>query len=139
MKKNWMGTVVLIGVSMVAGQLLSQMWEQVQGQPVGGFAVDAPPIAPQVVVRQPGIPPNWFVDFVSLPPQVGKPEIRAITVVNTEAKKIALYHLNVTDCSLKWFGTRNIQPDLMFDQYDGTSPLPSNLIPELERLGKISK
>ena len=129
---NWMGTVVLVGVSMVAGAVLSQMWGQpVHGQPAG-FFVDSPPVPPQVVVQQPAELPKWYVDFTPLSPQ-----IRAITVVDTEAKKIAFYHLDVTDGGLRWLSTRNIQPDLMVDQHNPRSPLPSDVMLEIQRLGQI--
>lgn len=135
---SWIGTVVLVGVSMGAGAVLSQMWEPVHGQPVhgqsvhgqpAGFYVENPPVAPQVVVQQPAELPKWFVDFAPISPQ-----IRAITVVDTEAKKIAVYHLDVTDGGLRWLSTRNIQPDLMVDQHNPRLPLPSDLMQEMQRL-----
>ena len=129
---NWIGTVVLVGVSMVAGAILSQMWGQpAHGQPAG-FFVESPPVAPQVVVQQPTEMPKWFVDFAPLSPQV-----RAITVVDTETKRIAFYHLDVTDGGLRWLSTRNIQPDLMVDQHNPRSPLPSELMLEMQRLGTV--
>ena len=136
MKKNWIGPIVLVGVSMAAGSLLSQVWEQVHGQPFG-FPAEVPLVAPQVVVRQSAELPKWFVDFASLPPQSGRPEIRVITVVDTETKRIAMYHLNTMDGNLHWLSTRNIQPDLMIDQHNATSPLPSELMLEMQRLGQI--
>jgi len=134
MRKNWIGTVVVVGVSMATGMFFSQTWEQVQGHPFG-----FPTGAPQVVVNQPTELPKWFVDFVSMPPQGGNPEIRVITVVDTEAKKIAVYHLNVTDGGLRWLSTRNIQPDLMFDQHNAREPLPSDVRREMQRLEGINR
>jgi len=134
MKKNWIGTVVLVGVSMVAGGILSHALEQVHGQPFGFATGD-----PQVVVSQPAELPKWVVDFTNLPPQGGRPEIRVITVVDTEAKKIAVYHLNVTDGGLQLLSIRNIQPDLMLDQFNARSPLPGELMLEAQRLGRISR
>jgi len=129
---NWIGTVVLVGVSMVAGAILSQMWGQpVHGQPAG-FFVESPAVAPQVVVQQPAELPKLIVDFVSLSPQ-----IRAVTVVDTEAKKIAIFHQNLTDGGLGLLSVRNIQPDLMLDEYNARSPLPSELMLEMQRLGTI--
>jgi len=138
MKKNWIGTVVLVGVSMAAGLMFSQMWEQVLGQPFG-YATEAPQVDPQVVVQQPAVMPKWFVDFASLPPQGGRPDIRVITVVDTEAKRIAVYHVNVTDGSLRWLSTRNIQPDLMVDQYNTKGMLPSEVRRELQRLEEVNR
>ena len=133
MRKNWngIGTVVLVGVSMVAGAVLSHMWEPVHGQPAG-FFVDNPPVAPQVVVQQPAEVPKWFVNFAPLSPQ-----IQAITVVDTETKRIAFYHLDVTDGGLRWLSTRNIQPDLMVDQHNPRLPLPSDVMLEMQRLGLV--
>ena len=130
--KKWMGTVVLVGVSVAAGLLLSQMWEQVLGQP-GTFSVSTPP---QVVVKQPAELPKCYVEFITVPPLPGEnmPRIRLITVVDTELKKIAAYHMDITTGKVWWLSTRNIQPDLMFDQHNATSPLPSELVREHQRL-----
>jgi hypothetical protein len=123
---------------MVAGVVLSQMWEPVHGQPLHGqplhgqpfgFSVEAPQIAPQVVVSQPAAMPEWFVDFVPISPQ-----IRAIAIVNAEAKKILVYHWNTTDGGLQLLSVRNIQPDLMLDQYNARSPLPDELRQEIQRI-----
>ena len=132
MKKNWIGTFVLVGVSVVVGLLLSQMWEQVLGQP-DVFSVSSPT---QVVVKQPVELPKCYVDCVALPPLPGEnfPRIRLITVVDTELKKIVAYHMDTTTGKLWLLTTRNIQPDLMIDQYNATSPLPSELLREYQRL-----
>ena len=128
---NWIGTVVLVGVSMATGAVISQMWEPALGQPTD-VAVEPPMVASQVVVNQPGELPKWCVDFVSLTPQ-----IRVITVVDTESKKIAVYHLNIMDGGLKWLSTRNIQPDLMIDQYNPRPPLPSEVMRDIQQLEQI--
>lgn len=133
MTKNWIGTVVLVGISAMAGLFLSQIREQVLGQPVG-FSVEAP----QVVVQPPAVMPKWFVDFVDLSPGRGQ-GIRAITVVDTEGKKIAVYHLNLMDGSLRLLSTRNIQPDLMLDEYNAQLPLPSELMREMQRLEQVKQ
>ena len=146
MKKNWIGTVALVGVSMVAGAVLSQMWEPVHGQPMHGqhtqgqhmhgqpfgFTAETPQVVPQVVVSQPAVMPKWFVNFVPVSPQ-----IQTITVVDTEAKRIAFYHLDITDGGLRWLSTRNIQPDLMFDQHNALSPLPDELMQEMRRIEQV--
>lgn len=140
MKRNWIGTVIMVVVSLTAGAIFSQIWEQVQGQPSrgqpGGFFVEEP----QVLVHQPAVLPKWCVDVVWLPPQPGKPqEFRAITIVDTEAKKIAIYHENVTTGQLWWLSTRNIQPDLMVNQFNATSPLPSEMMKEIQQIQGQSK
>jgi len=131
MKKNWMGTLVLVGMSMAAGLLLSQTREQVLGQPAGLTAG-----APQVVVQQHPELPKCYVDCVTLPlPGENIPRIRVITVVDTEAKKIAVYHMEMATGNLWLLSVRNIQPDLVLDQFNAKSPLPAELIRERQRTG----
>ena len=132
MRKNWIGTVVLVGVSMVAGLFLSQMWEQVLGQP-GGFSVEP---VPQVVVNQPVELPKCYVNCVTLPPLQGESlsRLQLITVVDTELKRIAAYHLDMLTGGLQLLSVRNIQPDLKFDQHNALPPLPSVLTQEIQRL-----
>ena len=129
--KNWIGTVVLIGVSVTVGLFLSQTWEQVLGQP-GNFFTEAP----QVVLRQQAELPKWCVDFVTLPPLQGEslPRFRVITVVDTETKKIAVYHLDMSTGGVRLLSVRDIQPDLRLDQFNATSPLPSEIIREIQRI-----
>ena len=136
MKKNWIGTVVLVGVSMAAGLFLSQMWEPVLGQP-GGFSVAAPP---QVVLQQQAELPKWCVDFTALPfPGGGPSPVLVITVVDTETKKIAVYHMELATGNLWLLSVRNIQPDLMLDEHNAKTPLPSELTQEILRLGGTNK
>ena len=132
--KNWIGTVVLVGISAAAGMFFSQIWEQVFGQAVG-FSVEVP----QVVVRPPAEMPKWCVDITDLPPQAGRPGIRAITVVDTETKKFLFYHHNVIDGSLWLISTRNIAPDLMLDEHNAQSPLPSEIMREMQRLEQMKQ
>jgi len=140
MKKNWIGTAILVSVSIVIGFFLSQTWEQVLGQhnlgQPGGFFVEGTPVVPQVVVRQQPELPKWAVDFVTLPPMQGEsmPRFRLITVVDTEAKKIAVYHMDMTTGGVRLLSVRDIQPDLMLDQFNAMSPLPSEIIREMQRL-----
>ena len=128
MRKNWIGTVVLVGTSMVAGLLLPQMWEHVLGQP-GGFSAE--PTQTQVVVNQPVELPKWYVEFVPLPPHGN---IRAVAVVDTESKKVAMYHWEVATGKLWLLTVRDIREDLMLNQFNAQSPLPSELRRELQRL-----
>ena len=135
MRKHWIGTVVLVGMSMVAGLLLTQMWDQVLGQP-GVFSAPAP----QVVVHQQAELPKCCVDFTPLLLPGGVPSpIRVITVVDTEAKKIAVYHLDLSSGGLKWLSTRDIQPDLKVNQHNALSPLPSEIAREIQRLEGTNK
>ena len=128
MRKNWISTVILVGVSMVAGLFLSQMWEPVLGQP-GGFSAEAPP---QVVVQPQPELPKCYVDCRPLPLPGGAPsQILVITVVDTEAKKIVVYHQDMSKGAVTWLSTRNIQPDLMIDQFNARSPLPSEIQQEI--------
>ena len=132
MKKNWIGLVVLIGVSMAAGQVLSQMWEQVLGQ-TGTFAVGPPA---QVVVNQPIELSKYYVNSVILPPLQGEnlPRIQLLTVVDMELKRIAAYHMDMLTGDLKLLTVRDIHEDLMVNQYNALPPLPSALKQERQRL-----
>jgi hypothetical protein len=136
MRRNWIGTVILVGMSMVAGLFLSQVWEPVLGQS-GGFSVETPP---QVVVQQQAELPKCCVDFTDLPsPRGGPSPIRVITVVDTEAKKIAVYHMELSTGGLRWLSTRDIRPDLTIHQFNALSPLPSELNQEILRLGETKR
>ena len=136
MRKNWICTVVLVGVSTVAGLLLSQMREQVLGQP-GGFAAEVPQ---QVVVQQQAELPKCCVDFTALPlPGGGISNIRVITVVDTEAKRIVVYHLDLSTGGLHWLSTRDIQPDITIEEYNALPPLPSEIKQEILRLRGTNK
>jgi len=131
--------VVLVSVSMIAGLLFSQIREQVFGQSVSAIG-NAPLVptqpAPQVVVQQQHELPKCFVNIITLPPLNGEslPRLQVITVVDTEAKKIAVYHLDLSTGALKLLSVRDIQPDLMLDQFNATSPLPSEITREIQRL-----
>jgi len=127
MRGNWIGTVILVGVSMAAGLLLTQIWDQVLGQV--GFVE-----APQVVVSQPAELPKCIVDFVWLPSMQGEmPRVRVITVVDTEAKRIAVYHSDMPTGQVRLLSVRDIKPDLMLNEHNATSPLPSEITRELQR------
>ena len=139
MKKNWIGTVILVSASMGIGLFLSQVFEPAIGQPVGFFVEGmqvAPQATPQVVVQQQPELPKWLVDFAALPPLPGEsiPRFRAVTIVDTESKKIAVYHLDLTTGGVRLLSVRDIQPDLMLDQFNALSPLPSEIIREMQRL-----
>ena len=132
MKKNRIGVVVLVCVSAAAGQLLSQVWEQVFGQP-GNFSANVPA---QAVVNLPAAFQKGFVDFVTVPPLQGEnlPRTRLMTVVDMELKKIATYHIDLATGKLQCVSVRDIQEDLLLDQYNAMSPLPSELKAERQRL-----
>ena len=119
MRRNWIGTIVLVGVSMIAGLLFSQIWEQVQGQNVG-FSAEQPP---QVVVKQPAELPKWCVNFTMV-----RPGVQVITIVDTETKRIAVYREDLQTGELEWLSTRNIEQDLMFDQHNALPPLPTQIL-----------
>jgi hypothetical protein len=132
MRKNWIGTVVLVGTSLIAGALFSQMWEQSLGQP-GGFIAE-PQVPPQVVVNQPAELPKWFVETVALPPLADNLPQRAIIIVDTESKKIAVYRLETATGKLWWLSTRDIAGDLKVNQFNATSPLPAEMMKEMQRI-----
>jgi len=119
MRKNWIGTVALVGVSMVAGLFLSQVWEQVQGQSVG-LSVE-PPL--QVVVQQPAELPKWCVNFAMV-----QPGVQVITIVDTETKRILMYRSELQTGGVKLLSSRNIEGDLLFDQLNALPPLPADIM-----------
>ena len=120
MRKNWIGTIALVGVSVIAGSFFSQIWEQVQGQPVG-FAVEQ--VQPQVVVQQPPELPKWCVNFAML-----QPGLQVITIVDTETKRIAVYHLDMGSGGVSFKSIRGIQHDLMVEEYNALTPLPTEIM-----------
>lgn len=148
MRKNGIGAALLVGVLIAAGLLLSSVGEKVLGQPgtlgqsgmlgqtstLGrGEGFSAP--APQVLMNLPAELPKCCVDFVTLPPAPGEsvPRFRVITVVDTEAKKIAVYHMEMVTGKLWFRSVRDIKPDLMINQFNASSPTPSEIMGEMER------
>jgi hypothetical protein len=129
MKTNWIGIVVLVVISAASGLFLSQMREQVFGQPVG-FSTGTP----QVTVQQQPELPKWCVDFVTLPlPGEHLPRIRVVTVVDTETKRIAVYHMELATGSVRLLSVRDIQPDLMLNQFNAKPPFPNEIMREIQR------
>jgi hypothetical protein len=115
----WFGTQTM--------RFCGTVWGQYDGMPQG--------VAPQVVVRQQAELPKCVVDFAPLEdPANPARKMRVITVVDTEAKKIAVYHEELATGKVWWLSTRSIQPDLLIDQFNATQPLPSEVDREVKRL-----
>jgi len=130
-----MSAIGIACASITIGLLLPHMREHVLGQPVG-FSTHAP----QVMVQQQTEPPKCVVDFTMLPPQGGNPpQIRVITIVDTEAKRIAVYHLEIATGNLWLLSVRDIQPDLMLQQFNAKPPLPSEIAREIQTLLEKNK
>ncbi|MDR1480588.1 MAG: hypothetical protein LBJ00_16780 [Planctomycetaceae bacterium] len=89
----------------------------------------------QVIVRPPMEPPKWLVDFTPIDdPANPAQKIMAITVVDPEAKRILIYHANLSFGALKFVSSRDILPDIMIGEYNAVSPTPREIIAEIERL-----
>jgi hypothetical protein len=132
MKASWIGSVVLAFICLTLGYLFSAAKDQAVGQQSG-----YPGMPPQVVVRPHAELPKCIVDFAPYedPANPGR-KLRVITVVDPEAKRIAVYHEELATGKVWWLSTRDIQPDLEIDQFNATSPLPSELQREIRRLQK---
>lgn len=89
---------------------------------------------PQVVVRPPAEPPKWLVDFSPYEdPMNPARKIRVITVVDPESKRIVVYHEDLATGQVKLLSCRNIQNDLLLDQFNAVSPTPSEIETDLRR------
>jgi len=92
-----------------------------------------PPV-PQVVVRQQQAPPKVVVDFMPL--DLNGRKINVVTTVDTETKRITIHHVDAVQGSIKWLGTRNIQQDLMVDEFNAVKPTPHEIDESIRYLTK---
>jgi hypothetical protein len=108
---------------LLSSFFVSLVWNQVLAQPAN--LLDT---ATQVVVRPPAEPPKWLVDFSSYEdPMNPAKKIRVITVVDPESKRIVVYHEDLATGQVKLLSSRNIQNDLLLDQFNAVSPTPSEI------------
>jgi hypothetical protein len=148
------GTFVMLCAAVIAGAQLPQLQQVLQILPVfaaqpafGQYPPAQPNVAaqpnvvwqqtevPQVVVRQQAELPKCAVDFVSFEdPANPARKIRVITVVDTEAKKIAVYHEELANGKVWLMSVRDIKPDLLIDQFNAVPPFPSEVGREIRRL-----
>ncbi|MDR3199645.1 MAG: hypothetical protein LBU34_17400 [Planctomycetaceae bacterium] len=129
MKRNAAYLGVLAFSLLMLSFLVSLVWNQVSAQPV-----NLPGALPQVVVRPPAEPPKWLVDFSSYEdPMNPAKKIRVITVVDPESKRIVVYHEDLATGQVKLLSSRNIQNDLLLDQFNAVSPTPSEIEKDLRR------
>ncbi|MDR0521637.1 MAG: hypothetical protein LBH00_07265 [Planctomycetaceae bacterium] len=125
--------VLLAGTSLFAGLYIAQMRQEAFGQ--AGY-----PVPPQVVVNPQAVPLKWVVDIAPLDNPVNPAQkLRVITVVDTETKKIAVYHEEMATGKIFWLSTRDIQPDLTIGQFNAVPPLPSEISREIQRMQNQSK
>ncbi|MDR2704944.1 MAG: hypothetical protein LBC02_04115 [Planctomycetaceae bacterium] len=123
MKRNATYSIVLAFSLLVFVFLILLVWNQVSAQPV-----NLPGSAPQIIVRPPAEPPKWLVDFSSYEdPMNPAKKIRVITVVDPESKHIVVYHEDLATGEVKLLSSRNIQNDLILDQFNAASPTPSEI------------
>ncbi|MDR0608491.1 MAG: hypothetical protein LBG58_00085 [Planctomycetaceae bacterium] len=115
--------LMLVFLILLVWDQLSAQWDQVSAQPV-----NLPDSTPQVVVRPPAEPPKWLVDFSSYEePMNPAKKIRVITIVDPESKHIVVYHEDLATGQVKLLSSRNIQNDLLLDQFNAASPTPSEI------------
>jgi hypothetical protein len=88
-----------------------------------------------VYVRPQPEPPRWLGDFSwqDDPAMPGR-KVQIATIVDPESKHILTYRLD--GGTIKLLSVRNIQPDLLLDQFNAVDPTPSEIRKELERLRK---
>jgi hypothetical protein len=123
MQKTAGHSIVLAFSLLMLFFLILLVWNQVSAQPV-----NLPNSIPQVVVRPPAEPPKWLVDFSSYEdPMNPTKKIRVITVVDPESKHIVVYHEDLATGQIKLLSVRNIQNDLLLDQFNADSPTPSEI------------
>ncbi|MDR2437786.1 MAG: hypothetical protein LBE12_00250 [Planctomycetaceae bacterium] len=114
---------------LILGIFVSFVWNQVLAQPINSLGG-----IPQVVVRPPAEPPKWLVDFSSYEdPMNPVKKIRVITVVDPESKRIVVYHEDLATGQVKLLSSRNIQNDLLLDQFNAVSPTPSEIEKDIRR------
>ncbi|MDR1140683.1 MAG: hypothetical protein LBL62_03255 [Planctomycetaceae bacterium] len=127
MKKNVVYSIVLVFSLLMLSVFVLLVWDQVSAQPI-----NLPNSIPQVVVRPPAEPPKWLVDFSWYEdPMNPARKIRVITVVDPESKHIVVYHEDLATGQVKLLSSRNIQNDLLLDQFNAVSPTPSEI--EIEK------
>lgn len=131
MKKTAVRSIVLAFSLLMLLFLILLIWNQVLAQP----PMNLPISAPQVVVRPPAEPPKWLVDFSSYEdPMNPAKKIRVITVVDPESKHIVVYHEDLATGQVKLLSARNIQNDLLLDQFNAVSPTPGEIEKDIRRL-----
>lgn len=130
-----LNSIVLGAILLGLACLLSSVRDQVYGQnPMGGQ-----PIPPQVVVKAPPEPPGMICDFVTIDdPTNQAKKIRVITVVDPVSKRLCVYHEDMTLGTAKLCSVRNIQPDLMLEQFNPEKPTPQEVQESIRRFRKQS-
>ena len=130
MRNRWCTIALVLGFFGLSF-LFSLIREQVFGQQV--------PIESgrQVVVQPPPALPKGHVDFTSIiDPANPSKQIRVITVVDLEARRILVYHGDLAAGTVKWCSTRNIHPDIVIDDFNTIKPTPREIEDEIRRLNK---
>lgn len=137
--KQYCCSIVLAFVLFGLSFLMSYVRDQAFGQSLGSIpaptahqATGLPDGVPQVIVRQQAEPPKTVVDF-SLIEQGGR-KINVVTTVDTETKRITVHHVDTLQGTIKWLGTRNIQQDLLVDEFNAVKPTPREMGESLKHL-----
>jgi hypothetical protein len=131
MKKTAAYSIVLAFSFLMLFFLILLVWNQVLAQQPMNLSNPVP----QVVIRPPAEPPKWLVDFSSYEdPMNPTKKTRVITVVDPESKHIVVYHEDLATGQIKLLSSRNIQNDLLLDQFNAVSPTPSEIEGDIRRL-----
>ncbi|MDR3183035.1 MAG: hypothetical protein LBT89_08990 [Planctomycetaceae bacterium] len=126
------GTYLLISTAALAGAVLSFVGQEFMPHTAYG-QFPAPPVLQQELPRN--CRNTCAVDFTAFEdPMNPARKIRVITVVETEAKKIAVYHEELASGKVWLMSVRDIKPDLQIDQFNASPPLPSDVGKEVQRL-----
>lgn len=131
MKKRWCTIALVLGFFGLSF-LFSLIREQVFGQQTPGGT------GRPVVIQPPVALPKGHVDFTSVvDPSNPSKQIRVITVVDLESKRIVVYHGDLAAGTVKWCSTRDIHPDIMIDDFNTIKPTPREVEDQIRRLRGI--
>ncbi|MCL2744565.1 MAG: hypothetical protein FWE67_12005 [Planctomycetaceae bacterium] len=132
---------VLVFAFVALSWVFSFVREQVHGQnqyPYGtatnSAAANVLPPVPQVVIQQQAAPPKVVV--MSTPIDLGGRRINVVTTVDTEMKRITVHHVDVVQGTIKWMSTRNIQQDILVDEFNAVKPTPHEIDESIRYLNK---
>lgn len=134
--KHWRFTIFLAVFVLGLSFLISLVRDQVFGQYIPSNPVGVPQ---QVLVRPPAEPSRWLVDFTAIDGPTNTAtgsatKTNVITIVDPESKRILVYHEELSTGKVKLLSTRNIQPDILLDQFNAERPTPREIEDEIKRL-----
>lgn len=129
--------LIVVGLAFLFSQKRDQVLAQ-QADFFNGVAPGQPGGLPsgtaQVIVRQQVEPPKTVVDIT--PMDLGGRKVNVVTTVDTETKRITVHHVDAILGTIKWLGTRNIQQDLLVDEFNAVPPTPREVGESLRHLSR---